>query len=51
MNPDTGDIKPLSDFYYNEPKVPISDAELPRVRKMNRKARRAWAKKQKAKKT
>lgn len=49
MNPDTGQIKDLKDFYPDEPRVPISESELPKVKKMNRKARRAWAKKQKLK--
>jgi len=43
MNPNTGEIKPLEKFAPDEPRQEIPAKELPRVMKMNRKARRAWA--------
>lgn len=51
MNPDTGEIKKYMDMSEEEKKkaVPIPDNQLKRVRKMNRKARRAWAAKQRKK--
>jgi len=46
MNPNTGEIKDLSMFAADEPKIEIPEEALPAVKKMNRKARRAWAVKQ-----
>ena len=43
MNPNTGEIKLLEKFLTGEPRQEIPEKELPKVMKMNRQARRAWA--------